>query len=702
MGIRNANTQPSYDFLAGGSSPTSKPHPLRQSQLASAIDTGNPNLRAEVKALQYELETVKQERELVNLRHEKELRDAQKKAEVDFKRAQASESSSHVAVNKYEALSRELKEAQDQAANDRRDLEKKLRGAQERNQTLQEELEDAQTELSTQERQSQHRISELETKSNTHQRTTNELRDDLSRKTAELHELQRRLSQRDADLGALESEVLRLKAQTGDAETLGVIKRELSEQVAHIKKLETANRDQLVELKQYRKVQKSIEMVEEEKRNLESKLRRTEDLRRELSEVQLQKQMLEDERLSWTSYLQRQDSSNGDLQFDTPESLAKAFIQARLDNATLTEKAGTYDAELSGKDEIIRLLDEERSKLQKEVDKARLGGGGEGKVRSRLERQRALAIKEVQYLRAQLKTFDAEETTFQTGNYDEQKTKRIQELEDMVDQYRNELETLNNDLNSRDDPKAVPEAAGVKRPREEEPDERLGQLSRKNRKLQEELAKVQQNASVLMADLTAARTQLTAIQSTSRTRVLELRSNPTSDLATANHAALVSLRSENAALLSQLRDDHASPAIQTVPVSTLDNAQAETREMEQVVAEREKRMKRLKQIWAAKSLEFREAVASVLGWKMDFLPNGRVRVTSMFYPSDEEDGGEERSIVFDGENGTMKISGGEASNFKREIRNLVRFWVEERKEIPCFLAAATLEFYERTTRATRM
>lgn len=51
-------------------------------------DIGNEDLRAQVKTLQYELESFKQERDLTNLRHEKELRDAQAKAEADFKRAQ--------------------------------------------------------------------------------------------------------------------------------------------------------------------------------------------------------------------------------------------------------------------------------------------------------------------------------------------------------------------------------------------------------------------------------------------------------------------------------------------------------------------------------------------------------------------------------------------------------------------------------------
>jgi mitotic spindle assembly checkpoint protein MAD1 len=52
------------------------------------VEQGNDALRAELKAVQYELSTIKQERQLVELRHEKELRDVQRKAEADFKRAQ--------------------------------------------------------------------------------------------------------------------------------------------------------------------------------------------------------------------------------------------------------------------------------------------------------------------------------------------------------------------------------------------------------------------------------------------------------------------------------------------------------------------------------------------------------------------------------------------------------------------------------------
>lgn len=47
-------------------------------------------LRVQLSTLKYELENIKQERELEGLRHEKETRDLQLKADADFRKAQVS------------------------------------------------------------------------------------------------------------------------------------------------------------------------------------------------------------------------------------------------------------------------------------------------------------------------------------------------------------------------------------------------------------------------------------------------------------------------------------------------------------------------------------------------------------------------------------------------------------------------------------
>jgi len=616
-------------------------------------------------------------------------------------RSQASESNAYITSRKYGALAKELQQLQDNAMNQKNDLERKLRNLEERNQSLREDVDEGKMELSSLDRQYKRQLQEVETKHSALLDTLGKLRDDLGNKSAELQTTQQRLSQRENEVGSLESEVLRLKAQTGDADTLAVIKRELSEQVTHIKKLESTNRNQAIELKQFRRTHKAVEVVEEEKRVLETKLRAMEDLRRELGEAQLQRQILEDEKKAWTSYLQSEGSSSGELEFDSPEALARAIVQERLEKATLLEKLGAVEPELSEKDQLIRGLEADVFKLHAEAEKLRTGAGmGDSRIRTRLERQRALAVKEVEYLRAQLKTFDAEETTYQPEHhFDEQKTKRVQELEALVDEYRNELQTLHEELaKQKDDPVGL-EVAGTKRPREDEADDRLGQLSRKNRKLQDEIARLQQSSALLQKELQVSKTQLSSVQQTSRTRVLELRSNPTADHEAVKLSTLDTLRAENKALLAKLEGQPHNT--DTVPISTLHNVRLEIQNLEATIASKEKLMKRMKEIWSAKFLEFREAVFSILGWQMEFMPNGKFRVTSMYYPAEEEGDGS-NSLIFDGETGSFNTSGGPDSRFGMEIRGLVDFWVMQKKEIPCFLAAMSLEFYDRTTKAARM
>lgn len=127
-------------------------------------------------------------------------------------------------------------------------------------------------------------------------------------------------------------------------------------------------------------------------------------------------------------------------------------------------------------------------------------------------------------------------------------------------------------------------------------------------------------------------------------RILELRDNPTSRDQAVKASQLAALKEENAALLAQLE----GRAVKSVPISTLENARKDTKSMERVAAEKEKRMMRLKEIWTSKSNEFREAVYSLLGWKLDFMANGRVRVTHMFGRNGDQ------SIEFDGERGTPR------------------------------------------------
>jgi mitotic spindle assembly checkpoint protein MAD1 len=158
-----------------------------------------------------------------------------------------------------------------------------------------------------------------------------------------------------------------------------------------------------------------------------------------------------------------------------------------------------------------------------------------------------------------------------------------------------------------------------------------------------EISQLRKHDILSKKEIQALHHRLSCMQGTS-TRILQLKDNPTSREQAVKLSQLTALREENRALLAQV-EGRVEDIGKVVPVSTLENARADVRSMEKVVAEKEKRMMRLKEIWSAKSLEFREAVYSLLGWKIDFMPNGRVRVTHMFA------GNEEQTIEFDGEAG---------------------------------------------------
>lgn len=565
------------------------------------------------------------------------------------------------------------------------------------------------------------------------QETVDRFKNDMQTLTQNLEATQQRLARRDLEVEKFEGQIVELKSHAGDSEALSVVQRELSDQVTHIRKLESTNREQLAELRRLRESHKSVEVVEEQKRSLETELQVLQDVHRQLGEAQIQKEVLEDEKRTWTSLLETEGREN---EFDSPEGVIRALVQERIEHASLVNRLGEMEAELSEKDGMLAALDAEKTGLkealeaQKASARTSLSEAPDSKAYRRLERQRTLAVKEVEYLRAQLKTFDTEETVLMSNeNFDVQKVHQIQQLEALVDQHRSEIQTLHAELSKQEQmaaqhaptqepiqsqPQEQPvesEPRGTKRPASsldhdasvDQASQQLGPLLRKNKNLQTALAKQTQTSSLLATDLAATKSQLKTLQARSRTRVLELRNNPTADAEALKMSTLRTLRDENSQLLRQLRGEDLQ-GVKVVPISVVDRLKLDLVEMEKVVAEKEKRMRRLREIWTDKAAEFRDVIASVLGYNVHFMPNGKVRVSNIYYnkAKGRNGDGEERaeddtenSIMFDGEAGTMKISGGPNGAFAQEIKELVKEWVQERKEIPCFLAAMTLDFYER-------
>lgn len=656
-------------------------------------------LKAEIGTLQYRMQTAEQEKEIALSQQSNKLEQAKRREQEESQQRELAQDAQEKVTGQLESLLAEVDQLKETAEQEKKALERKVREAQDEARLVEEQLQDLSNAKDEASRMSDKKISDFQMQIAALQKMTQEHDQESRDREHLLQQTQSQVAERDDQIAALEADVLRFKAQSGDAETMQAIKNELTEQVQHIRALEATNRDQLSELKHLRSINKATEIVEEEKRTLQRRLEAAESLETELAESRMQRQRLEDERRSWSTYLQGL-SSDGDADFESPEDLARAFAQERLTTASQLEQMGSLRGEITALQNTIQSMEDEKAQLQDQVEQAKSNASANSadKVQQRLDRQRQLALKEVEYLRAQVQAAETEDQTMQPDQFDENNANKRHELEAIIDEYKTEIQSLHKQLSSAEHPLQMPSTpqplAGSKRAQPDDYDshEQLGQLSRKNRKLQEEVAALQTKIAMQEKELAASNDQLAIAKVSGQTRILSLRSNPTSDHEAIKQSTLDALQKENKELLATLRSKHSSPAIPVIPTSVLGAMEREIAAAKAETASAQKSARRLKEVWGSKSQEFKEAIFSTLGWTVTFIPNGKMRVESTFFPSQTDE--HENSIVFDGERGTMKVGGGPKSAFAQRISDQIGFWVREKGCIPGFLAALTLEFYE--------
>lgn len=521
--------------------------------------------------------------------------------------------------------------------------------------------------------------------------TTNELNEQLSSLQEKYQEKVVQLNKLEEENEKLALENKSLKAKTEELATFTTLQSQLSSQIAMTKTFESQLHILTPELNTLRESHKKFKFIQEEKTLLEARVKLMEDLRRQVADAELEAANLRQESARWASFLESSE------EFRTPEDVMHALASERSERVALLDKIGRLEAEISARGVGLEGDARELEEIEQQVATLQDTINNNTKAMARLERQKALAVNEAEFLREQLKTFDSEETVFMQGNYDKQKASRIEQLEKFLADQKEEVKRLTKDLSDLEKQNNISEPILGKRTRSSEADdERLGELLRRNRQLQDEYTTSVKNEESAKKEISRLQNKIKTMESATvaHSRVLQLRDNPVARDQAIKKSMLDTLREENNSLLAQLenrRDDIG----QMVSVNTLDRLKLEIKDMQREVADKEKRIKRLKEIWSAKSVEFREAVYSLLGYKLDFLANNKVRATSMFANSDDE------SFTFDPAAGTMKMGGRTDSPFALECANLITFWVQERREIPCFLAALNLELYDKTTKAAR-
>lgn len=453
---------------------------------------------------------------------------------------------------------------------------------------------------------------------------------------------------------------------------------ELSKQTSLNRKLESTNKTLTRELESVKEKASRFDVAREENMTLQSKLKVLDRLNQQVSILELERDVLIKEKESWSTVLEPGES---------PSSITNVVAQLRLENVSLKEKLGTSSADQTGHNSELSELLEGIENLKKIEKEQKISIENLSKTAKSQVRLLELSQQETSLVKKQLDSIISEEEMLSSQKFDSLQKERINSLEDLLQQHKSENEKLSKDiLNlSKTTDTTNENALKLKVSQAEQALENI------KLEAQEEINKLGQEVVALEHKVGRGEFNIKT------TRVLEMRDNPISQDYAIRSETLNALKEENRLLLEKLKNGggnaSSSDSAQTgLPQQTMLNLSKEKETLERQLSDKDKRMLRLKNIFSDKAVEFREAIYSLLGYKVQFLPNGRVRLNSAYHTP--PDGG---GILFqsnDNDQGTMKVEDGSLEG----IEDLLKFWVNERESIPCFMANLCLELWDASKR----
>ncbi|OSX63139.1 hypothetical protein POSPLADRAFT_1181163 [Postia placenta MAD-698-R-SB12] len=458
--------------------------------------------------------------------------------------------------------------------------------------------------------------------------------------------------------------------KASDDENWAIVRDELHRQAEHMRLVEAANTKMSAELTMLRERHASVEVLKEQKRELQRRAAGADELREKVIRLEAELEASRREREQWWI-------NHAQCPCSTPVSVTQGLSKLRLEHARLLEEHGSARALLKRREHELTDAERRNAEALEALEKFQSEVRVLKTKNSRVEHDKSLAEREISFLRAMVASFTAEEASQNGVALEEATAARVQQLEALLVDYKATVEQLEGEL----------EEIGI--------DPHLAGGA--NSKHLEQVDTLEQTLWELRGEIGAGHHVPPGV------RVLSLRNNPAQQWADLSQAAMDRLRGENEALLRRLKvleesgargaeqDAHAE---ELVPRQSYDVVNKEKQHLEDELKKKEKRLLRLQQIFHAKSAEFREAIASILGVKLAFYPNGQVRVTSQFDLH--------ATFVFQPANAGASEGGGmkmqltaQGEEVPEEVPQLMRYWVEQEQCIPGFMASITLECYEK-------
>ena len=363
------------------------------------------------------------------------------------------------------------------------------------------------------------------------------------------------------------------------------------------------------------------ELLTEEIKALEAKLAQAETVHTTNLHLRDEINTLKQEKAAWLSYLEH---NNNDQDY-TPQKLSRNLASKRLENVELTNRIGEMRAALIERETALASIQKDFVQLQAEKTALEDSNSIGLRAYKRVERAKAVLQKEVEFLRAQVQSIESEETFVMCNGSNTvrgEHLQRVQQLQGLLDDSRSQISELHDQLRDAE----TSHSLVFKAP---EPDHAVAACARAQiDSLQSEISSLRKDNALLRKEIDAQ----------NHIKMIELSHNPVTAANESYKTSINALRAENTALLKQLHhSSHNSQAMDTSDSETvfaLPETMARLQQDNQTLTSQnmaaEKRLQRLKEIYAAKTMSFRTSLQMLIGYKIDFLDDDRVQMTSIY------------------------------------------------------------------------
>lgn len=317
------------------------------------------------------------------------------------------------------------------------------------------------------------------------------------------------------------------------------------------------------------------------------------------------------------------------------------------------------------------------------------------KIIAEFQKQKVLNGKEIDFLRDLLKKFDQIQSRSAENAPPTRATEEyLSRLEKLVDDYKTEIETIQNSAMAR--ATTTNDEPVQKKPRVDNSAHIIEKLEKENLHFLSKIKALENDLRVLNQNNEHLQTIASKKQDL---RILQLKQNPASKDQAIKQQTLDALRKENEDLIAAYIN-RAEASVTLVPRAVFARQENDKQQLQAKVDTLVKKNNRLRDIYARKSRDILSMISKYFGYNLEFVPSptspddlsSRVKLTSRYLANKDTSG----HLILDINTKSLRANGN--TEFKNLCEDLVADWVNEKGQIPCFLSALNLKIYEEYVR----